>query len=275
MAVAQIVTAGRIGRGVQAFGVQRLYLVRARARTALDHTHKGAVDHIEMIAIHTVFHLEFPVAVIGVVRAAGDHLPAVRGLVGQHVDERQGRSQVVFKGGYVGVERTEQKAFVIGQSGDGREAVRLFLERGRIGAVGMVPDADQRAGGIERPAVIRTGQHPPVAAFELAHGGAPVRAGVNERTDLAGPVTHEEDRLAAHAGRKEIVRSGKLALMCQVDPTALEDMPHLQVEDARVPEHVPVYRKHALLGLVHDVVTHVPFKVSNRLPAVQTGAGCN
>ena len=142
MAVAQVVTAGGAGRGVQTFGVQGLHLVRARARPALHHTHKSAVDHIEMIAVHTVLYLEFPVAVIGVIRAAGDHLPAVRGLVGQHVDKRQGCGQVVFKGGYVGVERAEQKAFVIGQPGDGRKAVRLFLERSRIGPIGMVLDAD-------------------------------------------------------------------------------------------------------------------------------------
>ena len=142
MAVAQVVTAGGAGRGVQTFGVQGLHLVRSRARPALDDTHKSAVDHIEMIAVHAVFHLEFPVAVIGVVCAAGDYLPAVRGLVGQHVNERQGRGQVVFEGGYVGVERAEQKAFVIGQPGDGREAVRLFLERIWIGTVGMVLDAD-------------------------------------------------------------------------------------------------------------------------------------
>ena len=102
-----------------------------------------------------------------------------------------------------------------------------------------------------------------------------MRTGIDERTDLAGLVAHEKDRLAAHAGRKEIVRPGKLALMRQVDPTALEDVLHLQVEDARVPEHVPVHRKHALLGAVHDVVAYVPLKVSNRLPAVQTGAGCD
>ena len=275
VAVTQVVTAGRIGRGVQTFGVQGLHLVRARARAALDDTHKGAVDHVEMIAVYAVFHLEFPVAVIGVIRATGDHLPAIRGLVGQHVNDRQGRGQVVFEGGYGGVERAEQKAFVIGQPGDGREAVRLFLERGRIGTVGVILDADQRAGSIERPAVIRTGQHPLVAAFEWAYGGSSVRTGVDERADLTGLVAHQEDRLAAHADRKEIVGSGKLALMRQVDPTALEDMLHLQIEDARIPEYVPVHRKHALLGAVYDVVAHVPLKVSDRLPVVQTGAGCN
>ena len=114
-----------------------------------------------------------------------------------------------------------------------------------------------------------------VAAFKLADGRSSVRTGVDERADLTGLVTHEDDRLAAHAGRKEIVRPGKLALMRQVDPTALEDVLHLQIEDARVPEHVPVHRKHTLLRPVHNVVAHVPLKVSDRLPAVQAGAGCN
>ena len=123
--------------------------------------------------------------------------------------------------------------------------------------------------------MIRTGQHPLVAAFKLADGRPSVRTGVDERAELACLIAHQEDRLAAHAGRKEIVGPGKLALMRQVDPTALEDMLHLQIEDARVPEYVPVHRKHTLLRPVHNVVAHVPFKVSDRLPAVQTGTGCN
>jgi hypothetical protein len=59
-----------------------------------------------------------------------------------------------------------------------------------------------------------------------------------------------KNRLAAHVGGEVVVLVGDLALMGQVDPVTLEDVPHLELEDLGIGEDVPGYAEHALLGVV-------------------------
>ncbi|MOA02776.1 hypothetical protein D3C78_1222450 [compost metagenome] len=64
-------------------------------------------------------------------------------------------------------------------------------------------------------------------------------AGVDQRVQLAVAVAGDDHRLAAGAHGHEIVRVGQLAFMAGVDPVALEDQLHLQIEQFRLGEHVP------------------------------------
>jgi hypothetical protein len=58
------------------------------------------------------------------------------------------------------------------------------------------------------------------------------------RVQLAGLVARDDDRLAADPRRVVIVVVGDLALVRQIDPVALEDVLHLELEQRLVGEDV-------------------------------------
>ena len=78
-------------------------------------------------------------------------------------------------------------------------------------------------------------------------------------------VTGDEDRLTADEGSEIVVRVGDLALVGQIDPVALEDVPHLQLEQLGIGEDVAADPIDASLRVVLqrgvdgglDVVQHV------------------
>jgi hypothetical protein len=66
-----------------------------------------------------------------------------------------------------------------------------------------------------------------------------VAAGVDQRIQIAIAVAGEHDRLAAHVHRQVVAVVRQLALVGQIDPVALEDVSHLELEDVGVGERVP------------------------------------
>ena len=60
----------------------------------LNDTNERSVNNIKMIAIDPIFGLQFPIAVVGIVRAAAYHFESLRCLIDQHVDKHTGFAQV-------------------------------------------------------------------------------------------------------------------------------------------------------------------------------------
>jgi len=77
-----------------------------------------------------------------------------------------------------------------------------------------------------------------------------MRAGVDESVRLAGLAAGNEDRLAADECGEIVVRVRDLAFMGEIDPVALEDVPHFQFEQLRIRENVAAYPILARLRVV-------------------------
>ncbi|SPE59226.1 hypothetical protein ECMM28_4430 [Escherichia coli] len=77
-----------------------------------------------------------------------------------------------------------------------------------------------------------------VAMLLAAEHRAPVRAGIDDRVELARFVARDDDRLTADAGREIVVVLRYLALVGEIDPVPLEDVLHLEVEQGRSGEYV-------------------------------------
>ncbi len=86
-----------------------------------------------------------------------------------------------------------------------------------------------------------------VAALEAAQHGTTMTAGIDEGVELAILVAGDEDRLPTHLGGVVVVLLGDLAFVSEVQPVALEDVFHLQIEQPRVGEHLALAAKDALL----------------------------
>ena len=97
----------------------------------------------------------------------------------------------------------------------------------------------------------RAGQRRAVVRFASAEHRAPVRAGVDQAVQLAAAVAGDHHRLAADVGGEVVAGVGNLCLVGEVDPVALEDVLHLQLEDVLVGEDAAVGAIHAR-GLVFD-----------------------
>src|SRR5690606_16339820 len=91
-----------------------------------------------------------------------------------------------------------------------------------------------------------------VAALETAEHRAAMAAGIDEGVELAILVAGDEDRLPAHLGGVVVVLLGNLAFVGEVDPVALEDVLHLQFEQALVGEHLALAAEDALLFVVFN-----------------------
>src|SRR5690606_36799169 len=73
-----------------------------------------------------------------------------------------------------------------------------------------------------------------------------------EGVELAILVEGDEDRLPARLGGVVLVLLGNLAFVSEVDPVALEDVLHLQFEQALVGEHLALAAEDALLFVVFN-----------------------
>ncbi len=145
-----------------------------------------------------------------------------------------------FSGRHVRVEAAEQEA-----RGRTRTAATLVrscepsvLNCLRVARAARVLDLEQLAVVVERPAVEGAGEGGPVVLLAPAEHRALVAAGVDQRVQLAVLVAGDHDRLPAHVDRQVVVVVRQLALVGQVDPVALEDVLHLQLEDVGVGERV-------------------------------------
>ena len=104
-----------IGVTRAAIGIHRL------GATVFAAARRGSVvpmDRADVVAVAAVFHLEFPVAVVGVGGVAAQHLQAMGCLVCNLVDHHFGLTQKVLQGLHVRIQATEQKAFVAFKTGN-------------------------------------------------------------------------------------------------------------------------------------------------------------
>ena len=150
-------------------------------------------------------------------------------------------AEVLGQRQHVGVEAAEQEAAVAVEAGDLGHVVRAARVEGvRVaGAVGVL-DLEQGAVVAERPAVERAGQRRAVVGLAPADHRAAVRARVDQAVQFAVLVAGDHDGLTADVGGEVVAGVGQLALVGQVDPVALEDVLHLQLEDLLVGEDPPV-----------------------------------
>ncbi|MNE38524.1 hypothetical protein D3C80_1324270 [compost metagenome] len=128
----------------------------------------------------------------------------------------------------------------------------VAVEAVGVAGVARVFDLEQLAAVVERPAMERAGVAGTVASLVPAQHGTTVAARVEEGIEFPVLVARDEDRLTPHGEGQEIILFGDLAFMCQVDPIALEDMLHLQVEQTRVGEHLALTTVDALFAIVFE-----------------------
>ncbi len=181
------------------------------------------------------------------------HLQALRGLVDHHVDDLRRAAEVIGKRRHVRVQAAEQEPAVGLEPRHLRQVVRAFgFELLRITRPPWVLDLEQLAVVAERPAVERAGERRTVVLLAPTQHRTLVAAGVDQRVQLAVLIPGDHDGLTAHVDGQVVVVVRQLALMGQVDPVALEDVLHLQLEDLRVRERVPPVAIHTPLGVVHQ-----------------------
>ena len=145
----------------------------------------------------------------------------------------------------VGVEAAEQEAAVALEHRHLDQVVRAVgVEVVRVARALGVLDLEQRAVVAVGPAVERAGQGLAVVPLLAAEHRAAVRAGVDQAVQPAVLVARDHDRLAADVGREVVAGLGDLALVREVDPVALEDVLHLELEDLFVGEDPPVGLHH-------------------------------
>lgn len=216
------------------------------------------VHRTDVIAVGAVLGGELPVAFVDIAGRAAQHLEAFRRLVDDHVDDLRRLAQVLGQRPDIGVEAAEQEATVGLEARHPGQVVRaLAVEALRVAGLGRVLDLEQLAGVVEGPAVERTGIAAAIAALVPAEHRATVAAGVDEGVELAVAVARDDDRLAADLGGQVVVDSGNLAFVGEIDPVALEDVLHLQFEQAWIGEHLPLAAVDAALGVFLEQRTQV------------------
>ena len=172
-----------------------------------------AVHEAEMVAVTVVLGQRLPVRRAAMLHPAGGELDlAGRREIARAIDQPGRRSQMLG-------ERNAR----VGQH------VRALVE-GRVAA--GVRHAEQLAGDVVGPAVIRAGERPRAAAVGRTHHRAPVHAAVHEDGDVAVLAAHHDDRLGPDATGDEVARARDLAVVADEDPSPAEDPLHLVVEDA-------------------------------------------
>jgi hypothetical protein len=97
--------------------------------------------------------------------------------------------------------------------------------------------------------VERAGEGAPVVLLATAEHRALVAAGVDQRVQLTFFVTRDHDRLPADVGGEVVVVVGQLALVGEVDPVALEDVLHLQLEQFGIGERLSTSAVEPVLGI--------------------------
>ena len=154
---------------------------------------------------------------------------------------------------HVGIEAAEQEAAVGFEPGHlGQVVGAVLVELLRVAGTLGVLDLEQLAGIVEGPAVERAGIGRLVGPLVAAQHGAAMAAGVDEGVQLVVLVAGDEDRLPPHVGRVVVVLVGNLALVGKIDPVALEDVLHLQLEPLRVGEDVAPAAVEAVLLILDD-----------------------
>jgi hypothetical protein len=111
---------------------------------------------------------------------------------------------------------------------------REILLRLQVAVAARERHTDERARGVERPAVVRQRNVVALPARERAHEVRAVGAAVQQEMDLAAPVARHEDGLRADRLLHEVAGRRDLAHVPDVDPGPVPDALELGGEDRRV-----------------------------------------
>ena len=147
------------------------------------------------------------------------------------VDQLRGRAEMRDEVRHLRVQRRKDEA-AIARDPRLAEAERRLVEAGAVAFLDR--HADQRAGAVERPVVIGTGEAPRRALVLAAHGGATMGAAVEQHVQRAVAVAADDHRPQAELATDEAVRRRQLALMGEKGPGAAEHAVHLVGEDRLV-----------------------------------------
>jgi len=199
------------------------------------------VHGAHVIAVGAVLGGQLPVAFIGVGRAAPQDFQAVLGLIDDVIDDLGGFTQVLLKRNHIGIETAEQEATVVAELRHLLEVVgAVGVELLRVTAFLLVLRLQQLTVVAEGPAVKRAGKGRLVAPFLAAQCGATMRASVEDGFQLAILGTGNDHRLATDSYCKVVTRLRDLALVGQVNPVALENILHLQIEQFLIGEDAAI-----------------------------------
>ena len=216
-----------------------LVALAARELHALLVDRRGVAER-HVIGVEHVLDLELPVAVVGVAVHAGvEGKRAVRRAVDEVVDVAFHRADVVLEARSGRREAREHEAAVFADARHARQAELLLLEIGR--AAFRHRHADERAVGVERPAVIEAGEPRGMAAALVRDLGAAVGAAVEQHAHAAVVVARHDHGLAAEIGGDEVARVRHLAGVADEQPGAAEDPFHLQFEQVGIGIDPPVH----------------------------------
>ncbi len=133
----------------------------------------------------------------------------------------------------------EDETVITGDLRDLTEAVLGHVEIALVEAVES-RNADQVAGEVVGPPVIRAHEDLGVALVGAAHRVSAVRAGVEQTLDRAVLLTDREDVVETNRRLEEVPGLGDLRLVAKELPGPAEDELHLGVEDLLVAEDPPI-----------------------------------
>src|SRR4051812_39560002 len=151
----------------------------------------------------------------------------------------------------IGIQAAKQEAAIGLEPRNLCQVVRAVLvERFRISRTARVLHRQQFASIAEGPAMERAGVAGLVTPLVAAQHRAAMAAGIDEGVQFAGLAAGNKDRLAANEGGEVVVRTRDLAFMGEINPVALEDVPHLQLEQRRIREDIAANPVEAGLRIV-------------------------
>ena len=210
------------------------------------------MDRTDMIAVAAIFHLHLPVAMEGVGGIAGQHFQTLGRLVDHLVDDDPGLAQMILQRQDIMIERPEDEAAIAFDPHLGQVVRPFMIETVGIGAGAGILGAQQLAVGLEAPAMEGADEERLVATLAAAQLGAAMGAGIDHAIEAAILGPRQDHRRMADPGGEIVVLLLDLALMGQIDPVALEDIFHLQIEQFRVGEDVAAAAENAGFRIVHD-----------------------
>src|SRR5713101_2284211 len=195
---------------------------------------------------------ELPVAIEHPFVESADDFGAFIGAVEVGVEIPLHVAKVVGEGKRFGVPVAEDESLVVLEARDS-ERTPLALVEFVVEAVLLVRHRDEITRDVVGPSVIRAHEN-----FRVAHVGAakahPAMAAlIHEGRDRAVALSHDEDRILGHVGRKKVTRLRNLALVAEEEPRAGENSVEFELVDRGIDEN----RGRELAGLDVDQASHV------------------
>ena len=233
-------------------GIHRLDAVLAAGFAVMDRRCVVPVGGGHVIAVGTVLRLHFPVSVVVVGGCPPQHLQPFGCLIDDHVDDLGGLAEVFGQRNDVRIDAAEQEAAIILEGPDLDQVVAAVAVEGlRItGVVDLILDFQQLALVVEGPAVEGTRERRLVALLVTAKRRPAVGTCVHQRIEFAILAASDDDRLPPDVQREIVIDVRNLGFVGEIDPVALEDVFHLQLEQFLIGKHAAVQAKLLRLRIV-------------------------